>query len=442
MNELRDTVEPKSAPPVPVSPAQGETPAELVLPPDALIIVPARNLVLFPGIVLPFSLGRPKSIAAAQQAARTEHPIGVVLQRDPAVDDPAPSDLFEVGTVAAILRYLTAPDGNHHVVCQGQQRFRVIEYLPDYPFLVARVERVADSTATGTEIEARSEQLKQRALDTLQLLPNAPAELAQSVQNIEQPAQLADFIAGFMDLKPAEKQDILATFDLVKRLDKLLWLLAHRIEVLRLSRDIGQQTRDSMEGKQREYLLREQLKTIQKELGETDERGAELGDLRKAIAEAGMPPEVEKQANKELARLERNGDVTHRSVEQRGRPTKKIYSLSDVGRKALLAWLRIPARPQRVKDEMMLKTFSSGLLTNEEATELITKHREIYRVRRQKYQELERFLSSGPVMSNRLRLGGYLTLLRDRVRDGCVSCLALARRGTLPIGYLPKNRQE
>ena len=207
MNELRDTVEPKSPPPAPVSPAQGETPAELVLPPDALIIVPARNLVLFPGIVLPFSLGRPKSIVAAQQAARTEQPIGVVLQRDPAVDDPAPGDLYEVGTVAAILRYLTAPDGNHHLVCQGQQRFRVIEYLPDYPFLVARVERVADSAAAGTEIEARFEQLRQRALDTLQLLPNAPVELAQSVQNIEQPAQLADFIAGFMDLKPAEKND-------------------------------------------------------------------------------------------------------------------------------------------------------------------------------------------------------------------------------------------
>ena len=305
MTELRDAAEPNSPPPALSAPTLGEAPAELALPPDALIIVPARNMVLFPGIVLPFTLGRPKSIAAAQQAARTELPIGIVLQRDPTIADPAPGDLYEVGTVAAILRYLTAPDGNHHLVCQGQQRFRVIEYLPDYPFLVARVERVADGVATGTEIEARFEQLKQRALDTLQLLPNAPAELAQSVHDIQAPAQLADFIAGFMDLKPAEKQDILATFDLVKRLDKLLWLLAHRIEVLRLSRDIGQQTRDSMESKQREYLLREQLKTIQKELGETDERGAELTDLRKAVAAAGMPPEVEQQANKELARLER-----------------------------------------------------------------------------------------------------------------------------------------
>jgi len=140
------------------------------------------------------------------------------------------------------------------------------------------------------------------------------------------------------------------------------------------------------------------------------------------------------QIYKELARLERNGDVTHRSVEQRGRPTKKIYSLSDSGRKALLAWLRIPAKPQRVKDEMMLKTFSSGLLTNEEAMELIAKHRDVYRARLQKYQELERFLSSGPIMSNRLRLGGYLTLLRG-IRhasgyiDWCDEAIELLRHG-------------
>jgi DNA-binding PadR family transcriptional regulator len=140
------------------------------------------------------------------------------------------------------------------------------------------------------------------------------------------------------------------------------------------------------------------------------------------------------QIYKELARLEHNDDVTHRSVEQRGRPTKKIYSLSDSGRRALLAWLRIPARPQRVKDEMMLKTFSSGLLTNEEATELIARHREIHRARLQKYQELERFLRSGPVTSNRLRLGGYLTLLRGiRHASGyiewCDEAIDLLQRG-------------
>jgi len=118
------------------------------------------------------------------------------------------------------------------------------------------------------------------------------------------------------------------------------------------------------------------------------------------------------QIYKELARLERDGQVTHRSVEQRARPTKKIYSLSENGRKALLAWLRVPARAQRIKDEMMLKTFSFGLLSRDEAIDLTRQHRELHRARLQQYQDLERFLRSGPVMSDRLRLGGFLTLLR------------------------------
>jgi ATP-dependent Lon protease len=301
--DARDAAQP--AVPAPGT-ASGESRAPAPdLPPDALIILPARNLVLFPGIVLPLTLGRPRSIAAAQEAARAELPVGILLQRDPEVAEPGPADLYEIGTSAAILRYLTAPDGNHHLICQGQQRFRVLEFVDGHPYLVARVEKIAEPEATGTEIEARFHQLKQRALDALQLLPNAPAELAATVQNITSASQLPDFIAGFMDLKPAEKQDVLATIELNRRLDKMLWLLAHRIEVLRLSRDIGQQTRESMEARQREYLLREQLKTIQKELGEGEGQSAEIADLRKSIAEAGMPPEVEQQAMKELARLER-----------------------------------------------------------------------------------------------------------------------------------------
>jgi DNA-binding PadR family transcriptional regulator len=143
------------------------------------------------------------------------------------------------------------------------------------------------------------------------------------------------------------------------------------------------------------------------------------------------------QIYKELARLERAGDVTHRSVEQRGRPTKKIYSLSESGRGALLAWLRVPAQPQRVKDEMMLKTFSCGLLPTEEAIALICHHREIHRGRLRKYQELERFVRSGPVVSNRLRLGGYLTLLRG-IRhargyvEWCDEAIGLLERGEEP----------
>ena len=128
--------------------------SEAPLPDDVLCIVPVRNIVLFPG-QMPLALGRAKSIAAAQEAARSERPIGVLLQRVPAVDDPTPDQLYEVGCVAGILRYVTAPDGNHHVVCQGQQRFRVREFVPGYPFIAARVERFEERDESTPEIEAR-----------------------------------------------------------------------------------------------------------------------------------------------------------------------------------------------------------------------------------------------------------------------------------------------
>jgi ATP-dependent Lon protease len=295
----------------PAEPQSGSSNGNASLPPipaDALIIVPVRNLVLFPGIVLPVTLGRERSIAAAQEAARAERQIGLVLQRNPEITIPAASDLYESGTAATILRYVTAQDGAHHIIAQGQERFRVLEYLEGWPFLVARVERIAEPVASGTEIEARFVQLKERAAEAVQLIPDAPRELLAAVQSQASPGGLADMVAAFMDLKPEEKQQILETLDLRQRLDKVLWFLAYRLEVLRLSRDIGQQTKETMEGRQREYLLREQLKTIQKELGEEGDTKEEVAQLRKAIAEAKMPEEVEKHASKELKRLERMPD--------------------------------------------------------------------------------------------------------------------------------------
>jgi ATP-dependent Lon protease len=287
-------------------PAQPERAALPPLPADALIIIPVRNMVLFPGMVVPVTMGRERSVAAAQEAARGQLPVGVVLQRDPETVEPGLGDLHEIGTSAAVLRYLTTPDGSHHLVCQGQQRFRVRGFISGYPFLVARVEPIAEKEAAGAEVEARLHQLRQRALEALGLLPNAPAELVGAVQTTNSAGALADLVAGTMDLKPPEKQEILETLDVQARLDRVLWLLAYRIEVLRLSRDIGQQTQDAMGARQREYLLREQLKAIQKELGEGDDgKSGEAAELAKAIADAKMPPEVEQQARKELARLER-----------------------------------------------------------------------------------------------------------------------------------------
>ena len=276
------------------------------LPPDALIIVPVRNTVLFPGLVLPITVGRPKSIAAAQQAVREQRQVGILMQRDADVADPAAIDMHRMGTVANIVRYLTAPDGSHHLVCQGEQRFQIGEYLSGWPFLVARVVQIPEPTTLTAEIEARFVDLKAKTLEAIQMLPQVPAELLGVVQAIEAPPALADLAIAYMDVKPEEKQEILETVDIAVRMDKVSRLLAHRIEVLRLSQEIGRQTKAALDERQREVLLREQMAAIQRQLGEGEEgKAAEMAELDKAIANAGMPKEVEDQARKELRRLQR-----------------------------------------------------------------------------------------------------------------------------------------
>jgi len=275
------------------------------LPDDALIVLPVRNVVVFPATVLPIAIGREHSQQAVQEAVRLEKPVGVLLQTKPEVDAPGPDDLHWVGTSAAVLRYVTAPDGSHHLVARGLKRFRVLQFLDGYPFTVVRVQYIDDPERSDPEIEGRARVLKERALETLQLLPQVPAEMSLALQGIDDPAQLANVISSVLDVTPEEKQSLLETFDLKTRLDRLLAILARRIEVLKVSRDIADRTRESIGDVNRKHLLREQMRTIQKELGEGDEGAAEIAELDKAITEAHMPEEVDKAARKELKRLER-----------------------------------------------------------------------------------------------------------------------------------------
>ncbi|NLS70701.1 endopeptidase La [Bradyrhizobium brasilense] len=283
------------------SPASTSTP----IPSDALIIVPVRNIVLFPDVIIPITIARATSIAAAQQAVREQRPIGILLQRDPETNDPGPDGLYRVGTVANIVRYITGADDTHHLVCQGVQRMRVLDYLPGTPFLAARVLQIPEPTTTSAEIEARFLNLQRQALEAAQLLPQVPQELIAALQGTTSPATLADLATSYMDIKPSEKQDILETIDLVARMDKVSRHLAERIEVLRLSQEIGQKTKAVFDERQREAILREQMATIQRQLGEGDGKAAEVAELTKAIVEAKMPPEAESQAQKELRRYER-----------------------------------------------------------------------------------------------------------------------------------------
>ncbi len=275
------------------------------LPPDALIIVPVRDTVLMPGTVFPITVARPRSIAAAQQAVREERQVGVLMQRDSAVEDPSALDLHRTGVIANVLRYVTAPDGVHHMVLQAVQRFRVVEFVREHPFFVARVERIEEPEQHGPEIEARFRNLKQQALETLQLLPQAPRELVVTVQTIASPGALADLVAAYIDISAEQRQELLETVDLVARIDKVTKLLAERLEVLRLTNEIGQQTRAVFDKRQREAVLREQMATIQRELGEGDARTAETQELSEKLARAGMPPDIEEQSRKELRRYER-----------------------------------------------------------------------------------------------------------------------------------------
>lgn len=275
------------------------------LPPDAMIIIPVRYLVLFPGMIVPISVGRESSIAAAQEAVRGGHDIGLLLQHDSELESPRADQLYQVGTAASILRYLTSEEGGHYIVCQGQQRFRIIEFLDGYPFYVARVEHLTGATEQGPDIAARLHQLKQLSTEIIDLLPQAPPELAAAAQNMSSAAELADFVCGLMDLPLVQKQQILETRELLPRLDHVIGHLAERIEVLRLSEEINAQTKERMEDRQREFLLREQLKTIQHELGEAEAGDAEVEKLAEAIDKAGMPHEVETHVRKELQRLRR-----------------------------------------------------------------------------------------------------------------------------------------
>ncbi len=275
------------------------------IPAGAIVIVPVRDHVLFPEVVSPIAIRRPMSVNAAQAAMRESKPFGVLMQRDSTVDEPAPGDMHRMGTVANVLRYVMAPDETHHLIVQGTKRFRIVEFLEGWPFLVARVEEIEEPETGTPEAEARLLNLRQQAVEAVQLLPQAPRGLAEAIQGIGSAATLADTVAAYLDIDTSQKQDILETVALEPRLEKVAKLLGERLQVLRLTAEIGRDVQEKLTERQREVLLREQMAAIQRQLGEGEGNSAEIAELSEKIAAAGMPDEVEAQARKELHRLER-----------------------------------------------------------------------------------------------------------------------------------------
>ncbi|ADP71917.1 ATP-dependent protease La [Rhodomicrobium vannielii ATCC 17100] len=283
----------------------GETVADGTDGSNALLILPIRETTIFPGTLFPISIGRPISIAAVQQAMREEKQIGILMQRDSSNAEPLGNDMHRVGTVANIARYVTAPDGTHHVIVQGVERFRVLDFQQERPVLIANVQRIVEPSEDGAEIEARMMVLRQKAVEALELLPQVPTELVNAMQNATSGAMLADLVTAYMDIPSEQKQEILETIDLPIRMEKVSRLLSERIEVLRLTQEIGRQTKAVFDERQREAVLREQMAAIQRQLGEGDGKSDEVAELAAAIAKAQMPTEVETQAKKELRRYER-----------------------------------------------------------------------------------------------------------------------------------------
>jgi len=309
---MADDAATTKAPPQAAPPQAGPgaaTPAAGSPPADAMIVIPVRRMVMFPEIVAPIMLDRPISIAAAQQAVREQRQVVVVLQRDPEKAEPTGADLNAVGVVANILRYVTVENGGANLICQGVQRYKITESLPGWPFLVVRGLHLAEPVASGDEIEARFVTLRNQALEILDLIPQAPAELRQTIAQIAAPGALADIAAAYTDIEPALKQEVLETLDLKARLDKVMAILGQRLNVLRLSAEIGRQTNAALTERQRQGILREQMAAIQKELGEGEGNNAELDELAAAIDKAGMTEEAKAQATKELGRLRKMPDA-------------------------------------------------------------------------------------------------------------------------------------
>jgi ATP-dependent Lon protease len=277
---------------------------------DTLAILPLRNSVLFPHTVMPLTLGRPASLQAVEEAVRQQRPIGILVQKDPAVEIPQIKDLYEIGTTAEVLRMSPSRDSQRKLIVQGRQRFRIIEFLQTDPFLVARTVLLEESAPRTKEFEARVLHLREQAIKALSLLPHPTDELRATIEAIEDPLALIDMVASTLDLPTADKQEILATLDVETRLQRVSRQLTRQLELLELSQKIKAETKESMDKAQREYFLREQLKAIKKELGEEEGKSVEIEELRRKIEALKAPLEVEKEALRELSRLERTSEMS------------------------------------------------------------------------------------------------------------------------------------
>ncbi|MFN2290948.1 MAG: endopeptidase La [Anaerolineae bacterium] len=273
--------------------------------PEELAILPLRGVVVYPLTFQALNVGQPRSINLVDDATVSKSLIGLVTSRDDEIEEPSPDDVYEIGVAAAIQRMIKSPDGTVRLLVQGVERIRIDEWSAEKPYLRAKVSPLPDTLEDSLEVEA----LMRNAVDLLRrlvsLVSQLPDELLMAAINLDEPRQLVYFIATNIRMEIADAQAILELDSVREKLLKLTSIMTKELEVLELGRKIQTEAQSEMEKMQREYFLREQMKAIQKELGEQDEQAVEVEEYRKKIAESGMPQEAEREALRELSRMEK-----------------------------------------------------------------------------------------------------------------------------------------
>jgi ATP-dependent Lon protease len=269
-----------------------------------LPLLPLRNAAVFPGAVVSFELGRPRTIAMAEEIAKQTTPaLAVFCQKDPEVEEPGADDLHPIGTLARVAGIVKQPSGTYAIVVEGVERIELREFLRSDPYPHAKVARVAEIEVADDELDALGLSLRDTTREVVRLLPGLPREMEGHIESLGRPAQLADFVAQHMEVPIADKARILATLDVKKRVRDVLGLSVRRLEVLRTRDRINTQVKEEMGRTQREHVLRQQLKAIQDELGGGEDGDTDLDGLDARIAQAQLPEEAAAVARKQLKRL-------------------------------------------------------------------------------------------------------------------------------------------
>jgi ATP-dependent Lon protease len=273
--------------------------------PEALPVLPLRDMVTYPDTLTPLAVGQERSIKLVNDVLSGERMLVMAASTDPEAEEPGPDQIHRVGVAGVVARMLKVPDGTIRILVQGTERVRLGDFVAEEPYLVARVEALADQVEPSPELEALTRNVQRTFTEIIEQIPYLPEELQLAVTNVEDPSALSHLIAGALRIPSDEKQELLEEVDVARRLRRLSEILARELEVIQLGSRIQSEVESEINKGQREYYLREQLKAIQRELGEEDEQQAEVNELRRRLEEANLPEHARKAADRELSRLER-----------------------------------------------------------------------------------------------------------------------------------------